>query len=324
MQILVTGATGFVGHALCVHLQGLGHTLVGQARHFPTDHGLEKPYSHTVEVDFDTPSDIVKLAPALAGCQAVVHTAARVHQVHDTATDPLQAYRRINCKATLALARLAAQQGVKRFVFLSSIKVNGEFSARGKPFRFDDNPVPQDPYALSKWEAEQGLREIASSTGMQVVIVRPPLVYGPGVKANFLTLMRWLQRGLPLPLGAIDNQRSLIGLGNLVDLLEKCMSHPAAAEHTFLASDGHDVSTTELLRALAVALQVSPRLLALPQGWLEVSLKLLGRHAVAQRLCGDLSVDITATRRLLDWTPPHTLAQGLASTAAHFLASKDI
>jgi nucleoside-diphosphate-sugar epimerase len=319
MKILVTGANGFVGQALCAHLHGLGHTVVAQSRSALLFKAQETPYFSCQTADLTTPSEINKLAHSLAGCQAVVHTAARVHQVRDSATDPLQAYRQTNCVATLALARLAAQHGVQRFVFLSSIKVNGEFSAPGQPFRADDAHVPIDPYALSKWEAEQGLREIASATGMQVVIVRPPLVYGPGVKANFLTMMRWLQRGLPLPLGAIQNQRSLVGLGNLVDVIEKCTVHAAAAQHTLLVSDGQDVSTTELLRAMAQALHVSPRLVPIPQALLERSLQLLGRAGMAQRLCGDLSVDIAATRHLLDWTPRYSLAQGLAETAADFL-----
>jgi nucleoside-diphosphate-sugar epimerase len=211
---------------------------------------------------------------------------------------------------------------VQRFVFLSSIKVHGEFSAAGQPFKPDDALQPTDPYGLSKYEAEQGLKAIAAQTGMQVVIVRPPLVYGPGVKANFLSMMRWLQRGVPLPLGAIHNQRSLIGLGNLVSLLEQCIAHPAAANQTFLASDGHDVSTTELLQAMAEALRIKPRLLPLPQALLEGTLGLLGRSGMAQRLCGNLAVDTSHTRTTLGWTPPHSLQQGLEATAAYFLAHR--
>jgi nucleoside-diphosphate-sugar epimerase len=253
-----------------------------------------------------------------------VHTAARVHQVSDSASDPLAQYRLINTQQTLALAHIAAAQGVKRFIFLSFVKVNGEWTAAGKAFAADDISNPIDPYGISNHEAELGLREIAQKTGMQVVIVRPPLVYGPNVKANFLTMMRWLQRGIPLPLGAIHNQRSLIGLGNLVDLLEKCITHPAAANQTFLASDGQDVSTTQLLRALAQALQVSPRLIPVPQTVLEGGLKLLGRGDLAQRLCGNLAVDIAKTRDLLGWTPPFSLEQGLRSTAEHFLAQRSV
>jgi nucleoside-diphosphate-sugar epimerase len=234
----------------------------------------------------------------------------------------LEAFRQVNTQYTLDLARAAAAQGTKRFVFLSSIKVNGEWTAKGQPFRADDATAPKDPYGISKHEAELGLRAIAAQTGMEVVIVRPPLVYGPGVRANFLTMMRWLERGVPLPLGSIDNQRSLVGLGNLVDLLAKCLAHPAAANQTFLASDGHDLSTTELLFALATALQVKPRLLPVPQPWLERALSLVGRREMAKRLCGNLAVDIEKTRTLLDWTPPDSLAQGLQGTAAHFLANR--
>jgi UDP-4-keto-D-QuiNAc 4-reductase len=242
--------------------------------------------------------------------------------VQETAADPLAAYMQVNRDATLALARAAAYAGVQRFVFLSSIKVHGEFSLAGQPFKPDDVLQPTDPYGLSKYEAELGLKTIAAQTGMQVVIVRPPLVYGPGVKANFLSMMRWLQRGVPLPLGAIHNQRSLIGLGNLASLLEQCITHPAATNQTFLASDGQDVSTTELLQAMAVALQVKPRLLPLPQALLEGTLGLLGRAGMAQRLCGNLAVDIRDTRTTVGWTPPYSLQQGLAATAAHFLAHR--
>jgi UDP-4-keto-D-QuiNAc 4-reductase len=207
-------------------------------------------------------------------------------------------------------------------VYLSSIKVNGDFSPAARPFRADDPVAPTDPYGLSKHEAEIGLKDIAVQTGLQVVILRPPLVYGPGVKANFLSMMRWLQRGVPLPLGAIHNQRSLIGLGNLVDLLAQCITHPAAANQTFLASDGQDVSTTTLLQSLAVALQVKPRLLPLPQVLLEGTLGLIGRGGMAQRLCGNLAVDTNHTRTTLGWAPPYSLQLGLEATAAHFLAHR--
>ena len=323
MKLLVTGANGFVGNAAARHL-ARNHHVLGQVRtRVQADLLLnsELPEQQILGLQVDL-TDISGFTDALQGCHAVLHCAARVHQVRETAADPLAIYRQVNRDATLALARAAAHAGVKRFVFLSSIKVHGEFSPADKAFRPDDVVQPLDPYGMSKFEAEQGLKVIAAQTGMQVVIVRPPLVYGPGVKANFLSMMRWLQRGMPLPLGAIGNQRSLIGLGNLVDLLEQCLTHPAAANQTFLASDGHDVSTTELLQAMAAALHVKARLWPVPQAWLEGALGLIGRRSMAQRLCGNLAVDISHTRATLGWTPPQSLEQGLQATAAHFLAQR--
>ena len=248
---------------------------------------------------------------ALNGVQAVVHCAARVHVMQDNATDPLQAYREVNVHGTLNLARQAAHTGVRRFVFVSSIKVNGEAIQLGQPFTADDVPAPSDPYGVSKLEAEQGLRDIEAQTGMEVVIVRPPLVYGPGVKANFATMMRWVDLGIPLPLGAIHNARSVVALDNLVDLLMTCLKHPAASGQTFLVSDGEDVSTTELLRRTAQAMGKKAFLLPVPAFVLEWGAAMLGKRDVAQRLCGSLQVDMDKTRRLLGWTPPLTLDQGL-------------
>jgi nucleoside-diphosphate-sugar epimerase len=320
MKVLITGASGFVGSAAVTSFASAGWFVVAQSRN-PLN---GKFLSTNIQSLQFSPVDAALWQSVLTGCDAVLHTAARVHQVNDTSTNPLADYRAVNTEQTLGLARNAASHGVKRFVFLSSIKVNGEWTSENHPFRADDVPAPVDPYGISKHEAETGLREIAMQTGMQVVIVRPPLVYGPGAKANFLTMMRWLERGVPLPLGAIHNQRSLIGLGNLVDLLEKCITHPAAANQTFLASDGQDVSTTELLRVLAQALQVKPRLIPVPQAVLEGGLKLLGRGDLAQRLCGNLAVDIAKTHDLLVWTPPFSLEQGLRSTAEHFLAQRAV
>jgi len=252
--------------------------------------------------------------PALAGCDAVVHLAARVHLMHDTAQDPLALYRATNTEATLNLARQAARAGVKRFVFVSSIKVNGE--GRDTPYRETDVAAPEDAYAISKWEAEQGLQRIAQETGLEIVILRPPLVYGPGVKANFLRLMQTVQRGWPLPLGAIRNRRSLLYLGNFVDAIRLCVEHPAAAGQTFLLDDGEPVSTPELIRALARAMGRPARLLAVPVGVLEWSGALLGRRAAVARLTGSLCVDSSAIRSRLGWVPPFTMEAGLAATVA--------
>jgi nucleoside-diphosphate-sugar epimerase len=256
---------------------------------------------------------------ALAGCDAVVHLAARVHVMTETTADPLNEFRRVNVQGTLNLARQAAAAGVRRFVFVSSIKVNGEATQPGAPFTADDAPTPLDAYGVSKMEAEQGLREIARQTGMEVVIIRPPLVYGPGVKANFATMMRWLKRGVPLPLGAIHNQRSLVALDNLVDLIVTCLTHLAAANQTFMVSDGEDVSTTELLRRMGQAMGHPARLVPVPASWLKVAVGLLGKGDVAQRLCGSLQVDISKTRELLGWTPPVSLDEGLRRAAGHGL-----
>jgi nucleoside-diphosphate-sugar epimerase len=247
----------------------------------------------------------------------MVHLAARVHVMRDESLDPLSEFRKSNVEGTLRLATQVAQARVKRFIFISSVKVNGEQTQAGHPFRADDLPAPQDPYGISKLEAEVGLREIARQTGMEVVIIRPPLVYGPGVKANFASMVKWLQRGVPLPLGAVHNQRSLVALDNLVDLIITCIDHPAAANQTFLVSDGEDVSTTELLRRMAAALKAPARLIPVPQYLLEWGATLAGKQAVSQRLFSSLQVDIMSTRKLLGWAPPVSLDQGLAQVAAH-------
>lgn len=307
-MILVTGATGFVGGALVKRLaadracKGVVAAVRRKAESLPK--GVWQ-----VQVGDLLPTTDWGLA--LQGVDAVVHCAARVHVMKDDATDPIQAYREVNVNGTLNLARQAAQAGVGRFVFVSSIKVNGEITQPGQPFTADDVPLPLDPYGMSKLAAELGLREIEAQTGMAVVIVRPPLVYGPGVKANFASMMRWVARCIPLPLGAIQNARSMVALDNLVDLLVTCLTHSAAAGQTFLVSDGEDVSTTELLRRTAQAMGKKALLLPVFASVLELGASLLGKGAVAQRLCGSLQVDIEKTRRLLGWSPPLTLDQGL-------------
>jgi nucleoside-diphosphate-sugar epimerase len=320
MKVLVTGANGFVGNALCTHLLERSHHVTALARSAKLlsidEHSAQ--YLCRLEANF---IDILSIKKHLDGQDAVVHCAARVHQVREETSDPLAAYREVNTQATLRLAQAAAYAGVKRFVFLSSVKVNGNFSASGQPFT-STQAAPQDPYGISKWEAELGLRDIAVKTGMEVVIIRPPLVYGPGVKANFLTMMQWLQRGIALPLGAIANQRSLVALPNLVDFISLCLTHPKAANQTFMISDQQDVSTTELLRSLGAALKRPARLLRVPQSWLEAGLKIMGKGAVAQRLCGDLVVDASPATELLGWKPPLTMQQGLQLTADHFLESQ--
>lgn len=245
---------------------------------------------------------------------AVVHLAARVHVMHDTAADPLALYRATNTEATLNLARQAAQAGVTRFVFVSSIKVNGE--GRDTAYTEADVPAPEDAYAVSKWEAEQGLWRIARETGLEVVVLRPPLVYGPGVRANFRRLLDTVARGWPLPLGAIENRRSLLYLGNFVDAIGRCIEHPAAAGQTFLIDDGQPVSTPELIRAVARAMGRPARLPAVPVGVLEFAGALLGKRAAVARLTGSLWLDSSPIRARLGWTPPYSMEAGLAATVA--------
>lgn len=302
-RVLVTGATGFVGRAVCSQLMAAGHAVTPAVRR-----GSGLP--NEVGVGDVGPSTDWRIA--LAGCDVVVHLAARVHVMRDEANDPLTEFRVVNTEGTLNLARQAAQAGVKRFIFISTIKVNGEGCEA--PYRETDVPAPEDAYAISKWEAEQGLWQIAADTGLEVVILRPPLVYGPGVKANFLRLMQLVKRGWPLPLGAIRNKRSLLYLGNFVDAIRLCVEHPAAAGQTFLLDDGEPVSTPELIRAIARALGRSARLLAVPVGVLEAAGTLLGKRAAVARLTDALFVDGSAIRARLGWTPPYSMAAGLAST----------
>lgn len=309
-MILVTGANGFVGRPLCAALAHSGQAVVAATRHALPDRApnITNCQISTLTVDTDWQH-------GLQGCDAVVHLAARVHVMTDTATDPLAEFRRVNVDGTLNLARQAAAADVRRFVFISSIKVNGESTRLGQFFTANDVPGPQDPYSISKHEAEQGLRKLAAETGMEVVIIRPPLVYGPGVRANFRSMMRWLKWGVPLPLGAIHNKRSLVALDNLVDLIITCLDHPAAANQTFLAADGEDLSTTELLRRMGVTLGSPARLIPVPTSLLEAGAALLGRRDMAQRLCGSLQVDISKARELLGWNPPISVDEALRRTA---------
>lgn len=313
-RVFLTGASGFVGSAIARQLQaGTGGSLVCAVR------------SETASVPTAAQTVLCRdfavndgWQAALAGVDVVIHSAARVHVMNDTESDPLAAFRHVNVSGTVNLARQAAAAGVKRFVFISSIKVNGEGTAADAAYRADDTPAPQDPYGISKHEAERQLLALAAEGLIEVVIIRPVLVYGPGVKANFLSMMRWLDRGVLLPFGAIDNRRSLVALDNLVDLVLTCTTHPAAANQVFLVSDGEDLSTTGLLQRMARALGRPARLLPVPASLLRLAATCLGRKALSQRLCGSLAVNIDKTRELLGWTPPVKVDAALQATARHY------
>ncbi len=315
-MILVTGATGFVGGALVRRLaaDSACEEVVAAVRR-----KVEALPDGVRQVQVGDLLPTTDWGLALQDVDAVVHCAARVHVMQDDATDPLLAYCEVNVNGTLNLASQAAQAGVRRFVFVSSIKVNGEFTEVGEPFTADDLPAPEDPYGVSKHEAERLLRQIAAETGMEVVIIRPPLVYGPGVKANFESMMRWLARGVPLPLAAVtQSRRSLVAVDNLVDLIVTCLNHPAAANQTFLVSDGEDLSTADLLRRMGVALGQPARLFYVPTALLKLGATVVSRPGIYQRLCGSLQLDIAKTRQLLDWTPPVSVDEGLRRAAEGF------
>lgn len=312
-SVLVTGATGFVGSAVVCRLLRTANITVKVLVRRP---GLVFPQGvGVIEADRQEGFFSAKRSP---GIKTIIHCAARVHVMDDSSLNPLDEFRKVNVDQTLILARQAANAGVRRFIFLSSVKVNGELTEPGKPFAADDTPAPSDPYGVSKMEAERGLLKLASETGMEVVIIRPVLVYGPGVKANFLSMMKWLQKGVPLPFGSVANSRSLVALDNLVDLIVTCIEHPAAANQIFMVSDGEDVSTTDLLARMGKALNKKARLLPIPSVFLMWMANLLGRKAMMGRLCGSLEVDIAKTKALLGWSPPHSLDSALAKTAHDF------
>lgn len=304
--ILVTGANGFIGRILCEALSARGL----RARKAVRAAGAGD--AGAIAVGDIGPG--TEWGAALKGVRGVVHLAARTHVLRETAPDPLADYRRINVAGTERLARSAAASGVRRLVFVSSAKVNGERTAE-RPYAEDDAPRPEDPYGVSKWEAEQGLARVGAETELETVVLRPPAVYGPGVKGNFLRLMSLVARGVPLPLGAIANRRSFVFAGNLADAIVKALEAREAAGRTYLVSDGEDMSTPDLVRALARALGVKPRLFSLPLSALAIAAALAGKRAEFVRLAGSLQVDGTRIRRELGWEPRYTMVQGLAETA---------
>jgi nucleoside-diphosphate-sugar epimerase len=316
--ILVTGANGFVGRALCETLIKQSTSVKATCRDAKSVDLAGCEIIRIQSIDAET-----EWTASLDGVHTVIHLAARVHVMNDHATNPLEEFRKVNLHGTVNLAKQAARAGIKRFIYMSSVKVNGEHTKPGKSFTEVDIANPTDAYAISKYEAEQALLQIAQQTGMEVVIIRPPLVYGPGVKANFASMMQMLQRGIPLPFGAIQNKRSFVYVGNLVNFIVRCVEHQAAANQIFLVSDGHDLSTKELLLNCAQALKVKVRLLPIPVWSLKFFANILGKKEMAQRLCDNLQINISKAEFLLNWTPSISIIEGLVMTAKSFQKAKE-
>lgn len=307
--IALTGASGFIGSALLFHLQQKGNEVRVFSRQ-PVHTSPDCMNFSITGIDKDT-----NYSEGLVNVECVIHCAARVHVMDEESIDPLNDYRAVNTSGTLNLARQASDAGVRRFVFISSIKVSGESTSKHSPYKSNDKPNPVDPYGISKYEAEQGLKLISENTDMDVVIIRPVLVYGPEVKGNFLHMMNWISKGIPLPLGAIYNKRSFVALDNLVDLITTCIAHEKAANETFLASDDQDLSTTELIRMLGTAIGINPYLIPIPMKVLRCIFAIIGKAEFSDRLCDSLQVDISYTRETLGWTPPYSVEHSLATTA---------
>lgn len=309
MRFLVTGANGFVGQYLCGELLRQGQTVRAAVRSAsPPIDGIE--VAAVGAIDGET-----NWSDALRDVDVVIHTAARVHVMKDMAADPLAEFLKVNTQGTANLARQAVVAGVKRLVYVSSIKVNGERTSKSRPFAESDEPSPQDAYAISKLRAEQVLQRVAQESGLEVVIVRPPLVYGPGVKGNFIRLLAAVDKGIPLPFASVHNKRSLIYLGNLVDALILCASHPAAAGKTYLVRDSEDLSMPDLVRQMAASLERPARLFSLPAGWLHGLGRLSGKLESVERLVGSLRINDDLIRKELGWEPRFALQHGLQETA---------
>lgn len=347
MNILVTGATGFLGHALITHLLQSEHVVTASVREFsliipdevnqivtgdlatlddvtyengkevqlrqakPTSTPEDEAFTNKESFCEQQAGEVKKIKTVLQQMDVVVHTAACLHKMNDKSSNLLAEFRRVNTEATLSLANKAAMAGVRRFIFLSTVKVHGELTSSGEVFSENGTCAPTDPYGISKWEAEQGLMQIAKETGMEVVIIRPPLIYGPGVKGNFADMMKWVKKAVPLPLGVVKNKRSLLALDNLVSFIADCLEHPKAANQCFLLSDGEDVSLTELIQKLASVHGKEARLVPVPVSWMRFAVCLLGKQEVAARLFGSLQVDSSKAKDLLGWQPVITMDEQL-------------
>jgi nucleoside-diphosphate-sugar epimerase len=311
----VTGATGFVGEALVKRLT--------ESTDIHMRLLVRKSHKHLeAQGVMAVQGDLTSNSLPLSGTDVVIHCAARAHIMNDPSCNPLEAFRKVNVEGTLNIARQAADAGVKRFIFISSIKVNGERTAGFSAFSESDEPSPTDPYAISKMEAETGLLKLSAETGIEVVIIRPPLVYGPKVKANFYSLMKLASTGMPLPFGATHNVRSMVYVGNLVDFITKCIDHPAAANQIFLISDGQDLSLTELLGLFRSSMAKSARLIPVPVFLFHIIGFCVGKRAMVDRLVSSLRVDSSKAFNLLGWRPPYTIAQGVGATVCHFTKSR--
>lgn len=313
--ILVTGASGFIGSALVKQLVWCNYQVRATVRTPQKRHDV----SYIVVGEIVTETDWMS---ALEGVDVVVHLAARVHVMRESAQNPLAEFRKVNVEGTRRLVESATLAGVKRFIYISSIGVSGDLS--NSPLRENDKTRPHNAYAQSKLEAELVLKDFSKDGKIQIVIIRPPLVYGANAPGNFARLLRLLKTRVPLPFGAIRNRRSFVYVGNLVSLIMKCIDHPAAANEIFFVSDNHDLSTTELLKASADALGVKSRLLPVPQKLIEVSARLLGKPQLASRLCGNLQVDISKAKQLLNWEPPYTVEEGLKKTVSGLIQKVDV
>ena len=316
MNLLVTGANGFIGYKLCEKVLNIGWHVRGTVR--PSTYRNNLPFDVDV-VPIEEIGPLTDWSKVMSDVDTVVHLAARVHEINDIAADVSDAYRSVNVAGTERLARMAVASGIRRFIYLSTVKVNGE--ERSSPYTEKDNPKPIDPYGISKWESEKRLHEIINHTELEVVILRPPMVYGPGVKANFLRLLNVVERGIPLPLANVNNHKSLIYLENLLDAIVTCINHPRAAGQTFLVSDDRDLSTPELIRLMAQAMGRKVRLFSFPPDMLKIMGKITGRSAEIDRLLGSLCVDSSKIRRMLEWKPPYNIEEGIRETAKWYLKS---
>ncbi|KGJ94234.1 UDP-glucose 4-epimerase family protein [Thalassotalea sp. ND16A] len=316
MQIIVTGANGFVGLPLLHKLIESNHKVIPVVRHHVSFNGSLSPFI------IDSLTSTNDWSKALVDVDIVIHSAARVHVMNDIASNPLEEFREVNTRATLNLAKQASEAGVKRFIFISSIKAGGENSRLGCPLSESREYTPEDPYGLSKYEAEQQLLELAKNSKMEVVIIRPTLIYGPGVKANFETMMKWASKPIPLPFGAINNKRSLVSIDNLISLIEVCLTHPKAKNQIFYVNDGNDLSTSDLLIKLYKSFKNRTPLIPVPANIIKLLFKLIGKSDYSDRLLGSLQVDISKAKTLLNWEPPYSVDESIDKTVKHFIESR--